>query len=568
MDPQNCERIQEIYHRARTLPRDKRDAFVEKECAGDADCLREVKSLLKAHDLSGSVLKEPIFNVKFVPENLIGTTIGNRYRVNQELGHSAMSHVYLAADLTLQERPVVIKVLSQALVQDSYARQKFEQEVEALTRIKHSSVVRVEGRGDLPDGRPYIVMEYIDGDPLRSHIPTEGMNLHRAASILNQIGDALDHVHDKKILHRDLKPENIMLKRGTDSVVLIDFGVAKIQESVIASTTINGASPGTLVYMSPEQLDNQANITAASDVYSIAVVAHEMVTGRRPFYPNSRSELVNMQRAGVSEKAIALLQPKLSRRAKQVIVRGLAFKPKHRYERAGDFCNELAAALKFKADRSWPLKRFAITAASIAVLSVVAFLALRGIRDNGVSPPGPKRSFDYWLTVQRLRDGKDYQEPFKSNDDAQFDSGDKFRLNVSAPEPGYLYVFNEGPPAPNETSFTMLYPRQAINGGSASLGANQAVELGWIIFRGPPGAENFWIVWSTSPVDQLESVKQEAFQHPNAGLSDQTLIAVKEFLKAKEAQIVTRTTRYKAKQVTTVRGTGDMLIAFAQIKHR
>jgi serine/threonine protein kinase len=567
MNPPNWERIQEIYHAALELPRNQRDAFVEKECAGDADMRREVNSLLEAHDATGGILNEPVFNVQLVPDNLIRTTIGNRYRIEKELGHGTMSHLYLGADLTLKEQLVVIKILSQSLVQNSYARQKFEQEVEALLRLKHSGVVKVENRGELPDGRPYIVMEYVDGDTLGSRIPPEGMNFQRAASILKQIGDALDHVHDNKIFHRDLKPDNIMLKRGTDSVVLIDFGIAKVQDSLIAPTTVNGTSPGTLVYMSPEQLGGQT-ITAASDVYSMAVVAHEMVTGRRPFYPNSRSELSAMQRAGVPEKSIALLRPKLSRRAGRVIVQGLSFKAKRRYDRAGDFCNELAAALKGERDRWRSIKWFALSGALLAVLSLAAFFAARIIFDGGGLPPRPKRSFNYWLTVQRLRDGNDYQDPYKSNGDALFDSGDKFRLNVSVPESGYVYVVDEGPPTPNKTSFTMLYPRPTTNDGSATLGTNQTLELDWIVFRGPPGAENLWIVWSNTPINELESVKKEAFQHADAGLSDQTVITVKEFLKTKQAQILAKTTRYKATQVATVRGTGDMLIAIAEIKHR
>src|SRR6185436_20894941 len=105
------------------------------------------------------------------------------------------------------------------------------------------------------------------------------------------------------------------------------------------------------------------------------------------------------------------------------------------------------------------------------------------------------------------------------NGEETFESGDKFRLNVASPNSGYLYVINEGPPQPNRTSFVMIYPSQAINNGSASLGANQPVQSDWTIFSGPAGAENFWIVWSASPVTQVESARNE------------NLVTVKEFLK-------------------------------------
>src|SRR6185437_2642103 len=115
-------------------------------------------------------------------------------------------------------------------------------------------------------------------------------------SLLKQIGAALDHCHEQKIYHRDLKPENIMINSGTDSVVLIDFGIAKVRDSLVGPTTIDGASAGTLPYMSPEQLNGE-EITAASDIYSLAVIAYEMVTGVRPFNATTASQLAEMQRA-------------------------------------------------------------------------------------------------------------------------------------------------------------------------------------------------------------------------------------------------------------------------------
>ncbi len=568
MKPPNGDRIQEIFHKALMLPPSERGAFVATACADDPAVAHEIGQLLKTHDSPVAILESPVIRLDFVPDNLVGTPIDGRYCVDSKLGESAMSQVYLARDLRLQEQAVVVKVLSRALVQDADARRRFKKEVEALLRIQHPNVVRVLDTGELADSRPYIVTSYIEGEALRAQIPSGGMNLERAASMLKQIGAALDHVHEQKIFHRDLKPENVIVRRGADSVVLIDFGIAKVRDSLVAPSTVDGVSAGTLLYMSPEQLNDQP-ITAESDIYSMAVIAYEMVTGHRPFNASTPSQLADMQRAGVRVKP-GDLRPNLPRRAAEIIVRGLSFKPNHRYQKAGQFCNELAMALKNEAEghrRVAPSKqRFAIAGVLLLLLSVAGLFVYSRCGPKPIVPP--KRSFSYWLMVQKMRDGKEYQDPFKSNDDAVFESGDKFRLNVKSPAPGYLYVINEGPPQSGNTSFAILYPQRSINDGSATIGADQTVELDWIIFRGPPGAENLWIVWSVSPVSELDAAKTEAFKQPNGGLTDQIQVTVKEYLKAKQAEINARTTRYKASQQATVRAPGDLLVALAEIKHR
>src|SRR5689334_21583721 len=281
MKPSNWDRLQDIYHAALAQPESERSAFVEKACAGDPDLLRQVKSLLDAGNSTNHILDDPVFEIN-ASDDLVGQTIGERYLVAEKLDGGGMSQVYVALDLNLQRQRVVIKVLSSELVQDSYARKKFEQEVDALVRIKHPNVVRVRDSGRLRDGKPYIVMDYVEGETLRSQI-NDGMDLKRAASILQQIGAALAHVHEKGIFHRDLKPENVMLTSGDDSVVLLDFGIAKVQHSLVAPTTVIDVIPGTLVYMSPEQLRGDKDITFASDIYSMGVVAYEMIFGERPF---------------------------------------------------------------------------------------------------------------------------------------------------------------------------------------------------------------------------------------------------------------------------------------------
>lgn len=577
MSQPNWDRIQEIYHAALALPRSERKAFVVKACAGDAALEHEVRSLLDADDSPSGILKSPIVELPLEissasdqthpskAEELLGTTIEERYLIEKKLGHGGMGQVYLARDLKLDRRAVVIKILSEELRQDSYARERFKKEAEALSRIHHAGVVEVLDKGEMPDGRPYIVMQYVEGETLRSQIPSEGMSLERAASILKQIGAALEDVHDKGIFHRDLKPENILLKRGTDLVVLVDFGIAKVRDSIVAPTTANGVSAGTLVYMSPEQLQGE-RITSASDVYSVAVIAYEMVTGRRPFNPSSAPQLLELQRKGVQVKPTAL-RPNLPPKAEDVILRGMSFNLKTRYRRAGEFGHHVARALKNEDARTngWPIESIKKVAAVMALIIITSAGLFAYSKCNG--DPPPRRSFTYWLMVQRVRDGKNYQEPFKSNGEETFDTGDKFQLNVLSREPGFLYVLNEGPPGPSDTNFTMIYPRRTTNNGFATLGANQSIQSDWITFRGPAGNENFWLVWSVAPVSQLESAKNEAFNHPRGGLTN-NLVAVKEFLRIKQPDVKVTVYHYNASQNAIARGSGDLLITLAQFKHR
>jgi len=267
------DRIQEIYHSTLLIPPSERSAFIASACDNDPFLVREVGSLLKADESSEGFLESPVFELglKIISsdslkittvangsaDSLAGTTIDQKYLIERELGHGGMGRVYFARDLTLHSRPVVIKILLEASVKDVYVVKKFRQEVEALARIDHPGVVNVLGSGKLPDGKPYIVMQYVNGVTLRSEIPTEGMELERAAHILKQIGAALEHVHEQKIFHRDLKPDNIMLQSltgGTELVKVVDFGIAKVKDSVVAPSTVDKVPVGTVLYMSPEQL--------------------------------------------------------------------------------------------------------------------------------------------------------------------------------------------------------------------------------------------------------------------------------------------------------------------------
>lgn len=316
-----------------------RDDRIELSPAANDDpaLIREVNELVGVGVSLGDFLETPIVELPLThaPENLIGTTIDNRYVIERELGRGGMGQLYLAGDRKTDGRLVVVKFLLRELMENESARRSFQQESKALSRIRHANVVEVLDTGQLPDGRPFFVMQYIGGETLDQRIPNEGMPLQHAASILQQIGAALEHVHMKGVFHRDLKPEDIMLRRGTDSVVLIDFGIAKVANPPGLENDAVDVPAGTLRYMSPEQLQDK-EITAASDLYSMAVTAYEMITGRRPFNATSRKELLDQQRKGVEVKPVVLRRD-LSPKAQSIILHGLSFKPAARYPNAKRF---------------------------------------------------------------------------------------------------------------------------------------------------------------------------------------------------------------------------------------
>jgi len=621
------DRIQEIYNSTLEMDHSLRGEFVANACDHDPVLENEIHSLLRADESAAGFLEKPVFEIGLkiisssganggshasVPalDDLVGQTIENRYLIESELDHGGMGKVYLARDLTLHNRQVVIKVLLQTSLQNAYIVKKFKQEVEALARIDHPGVVNVLSAGQLPDKTPYIAMQYVRGVTLRSQILSEGMDLERAAAILKQIGEALEEIHENGIFHRDLKPDNIMLQSlssGTELVKVVDFGIAKVKDSMVGPSTVDNVPVGTVVYMSPEQVRGGERLTAASDIYSMGVIAYEMVTGRRPFNPTSAAQLLEMHRDGVRVKPVDL-RANISTEAQAVILKSLSFECTARYQSASEFGDTLARALLNEQGTApkprstqerysreldlpttlqpdadgWEPRRttipsdtrktfglgkpqFAAIGIVLAILTAIGVVLWikRGPTGDATEPP-ETRAFTYYLTVQRVRDNK----PYDSTGRDTFANGDKFRLNISSSHPGYLYLFNEGPPERGGSSFTIIYPTPEVNSGSATLGADQWMQTGWNTFGGEAGTENFWIVWSTAPVNQLESAKAEAFKQPNGALIGANLDAVKLFLTAKQAESNPHYSTDKNSHQTTVRGTGDVVVKMLKFEHR
>ena len=568
---------------------------------------------------------------------LIGQLLDGRYFVEKELGHGGVGAVYLARDRKLHDKAVVVKVLLEKSLQNSWVVQKFQQEKEALARVDHPGVVGILDNGELPDGQPYIVMQYVDGVTLRSQIKPEGIALDYAAQLIKQIGRALAAAHDKGIFHRDLKPENIMLQRygaGEEQVKIIDFGIAKLKNSMVAESTLAGATAGTVSYMSPEQLSGRP-VSAAMDIYAMGAIAYELVTGRKPFNPETGFELLEMQRAGVRVKP-SDLRPSLSSEADGIILRALSFDPEQRFHSArelgdslsrvmteetasfelrpavpvavpvtqlatdanpparstGDLSSKTMAAkfqpaqVEARDGSIYPSVPFVAeahtgrgwlpTAAVIIVLAVIgagAGVAIWkrdawfGKRATTPAVSLPERSLAYSLTVQKTRDDKPYQDEFESSGQEIFENGWKFRMNVSSPQDGYLYLVNEGPAEGDTTTYHVLFPEEKTNSGSPRVTAGQNLQTAWMRFDDNQGTEKFWIIWTANSVRDLDAVT-EAVNETDQGEIKNSAKArgVRDFLK-KHSATVPEATKDSAKKQTVIKGRGDVLVKMIELEH-
>ncbi|MEP6635599.1 MAG: serine/threonine-protein kinase [Acidobacteriota bacterium] len=211
--------------------------------------------------------------------------IAGRFRIECEIGTGGMGTVYRATHLGL-ERPVAVKIIKPEFAGDRDVADRFLREARTMAKLRHPHAAMIFDAGNLPDGRHFIIMEFVEGTTLSEALARDGrFSAERAVRIAVQICDVLEEAHELGIIHRDLKPSNIMLnERG---VCVLDFGVAKVLATAADSTathatTGSGQIVGTPRYMSPEQCLGQ-RVGARSDLYSLGVVLYEMLAGRPPF---------------------------------------------------------------------------------------------------------------------------------------------------------------------------------------------------------------------------------------------------------------------------------------------
>jgi eukaryotic-like serine/threonine-protein kinase len=359
------ELLRGLFEGALERPTHERAAFLDEHTKNDPVLRREIESLLAAHESAGPFLSAAAFGPAVDRSDdpaeqqpsasgqtrlTTGTSLGV-FTIVELLGAGGMGEVYRARDTRL-DRQVAIKVLTSERDAAPGARERFEREARAISRLSHPRICTIHDVGvaalDGSDVVPYLVMELLDGETLAARIGRAPLSIEQAVAYAIDIADALIAAHEQGIVHRDLKPANVMLT--STGVKLLDFGLAqrhrpeRVGLSTVAVSSMSGLTSaglvmGTLPYTSPEQLRGE-KVDARTDIFAFGAVLYEMLSGTRPFKADSQAGVI----AAVLERdapALSDRQPLTPASLDRLVQKCLAKNPDDRWQTARDLKSEL-----------------------------------------------------------------------------------------------------------------------------------------------------------------------------------------------------------------------------------
>jgi serine/threonine protein kinase len=281
---------------------------------------------------------------------LAGQTLDRRYRVGKRLGEGGMSYVYRAEELETG-RQVAVKILLPRLSRDPASVERLRREATIAMRLDHPNVCPILRLGETGDRLIYLVMPFLEGEPLSEHETRRGpFSAAEGVPLLVQICQGLQHAHELQIIHRDLKPENVMLVPQSEDgqeyrAVVMDFGLAKERRAgaEVARLTATGIVLGTPEFMSPEQIRGKP-LDGRSDVYALGVLAFELFTGQLPFPGKSAQETMIARLRGAPAK-LRDVRPELPAKLEAVLLKALAIDPAERFGSMDEMAHALDSAV-------------------------------------------------------------------------------------------------------------------------------------------------------------------------------------------------------------------------------
>lgn len=367
MTPEQWVHIRSIFEAAQSLAGAERAAYLQEACGTDETIQKEVRSLLEADEDPSPFMDEslPVEEILSRWDDRVEGQAGP-YRLLEEIGRGGMGTVYLAERAgDAFRKPVAVKLLErQSLVS------RFEQEHQILRHLNHPGIARLLDAGFAEDamagasGRPYLVMEYVEGQAIDQFCVSQDLSLEERLHIFLQVCSAVQYAHENLVLHRDIKPSNILVGRSGDGfqVKLLDFGIAKLLDiPAEGETPVTQAGQQLLTpaFASPEQLLNQP-VSTSSDVYALGVLLYLLMTDRRPYDLKDRSP------REIEEIVCDLLPPKPSLVAKAgvqrslqgdldtIILKALQKEPERRYRTVADFGDDVQRFLSHKPVKARP----------------------------------------------------------------------------------------------------------------------------------------------------------------------------------------------------------------------
>lgn len=348
-------RIEELFHSALDQEPASRELWLREVTGNDEAVVSEVLALLAADAPAGQagLVSRMVSDALDAAtgtgaDRWIGRMVGP-YRLDAEVGHGGMGTVFLATRSDDAYRAqVAIKFVRGGIAGPELLR-RLKAERQILADLAHPSIARLLDGGTADDGTPYLVMEYIEGEPVDRYCTARRLDLGARVELLLRISRAVQHAHQSLVVHRDLKPSNILVKAdGTPK--LVDFGIAKVLDAAGGEETLTGLGVMTPAYASPEQVRGQ-RITVATDIYSLGVVAYQLLTGRLPIPVEPGTPLIELARrveeveppkpSAVATGPATAWQGELIGDLDAILLKALAKEPERRYASVEQFAADL-----------------------------------------------------------------------------------------------------------------------------------------------------------------------------------------------------------------------------------